>query len=232
MLVRGNKFNYNDDLMEHQTGIYLTELNPFTFQMLKKDAMQGIDNIIESSGKTKDYLLQMFQPDLPQELFFTEPTKSRNSLETELMKLANVYINTYPDIESELLVSDIDTIDQADLYIERMWINYQRPTEFLPLHSHSGLLSFVVWTHIPYSFNDDLGARMVLSASKDRIGKFEFVFCNSLGAVRTLRLPVDTSFEGTICIFPAKMYHQVYPFYNVNDFRVTVSGNIRVRRKH
>ena len=129
MLVRGNKFNYNDDLMEHQTGIYLTELNPFTFQMLKKDAMQGIDNIIESSGKTKDYLLQMFQPDLPQELFFTEPTKSRNSLETELMKLANVYINTYPDIESELLVSDIDTIDQADLYIERMWINYQRPTE-------------------------------------------------------------------------------------------------------
>jgi hypothetical protein len=230
MLIRGTKPQYNSDLIDYQSGIYMTDLNPFVFQMLKKDAVNGIDKIVESSGKRKHDLLKMFEDDVPKELFFTEPTESRKGLESELLKLANTYIDTYPDIESEMLISDIDKFDQAELYIERLWINYQRPTEFLPLHLHTGLLSFVVWTHIPYSFDDALG-NQAFSASKDRVGKFEFVFNNSLGAIRTLDLPVDKSFEGKICIFPAKMYHQVYPFYQSDDFRITVSGNIRVRKK-
>lgn len=230
MLLKGNKPQYNNELIDYQTGIYMADLNPFVFQMLKKDAIGGIDKIVESSGKRKHDLLKMFEDDIPKELFFTEPTTSRKAFEAELLKLSQTYIETFPDIEAELLISDIDEFSQAELYVERLWINYQRPTEFLPLHLHTGLLSFVVWTQVPYSFDEQLGMQ-AYSASKDRVGKFEFVFSNSLGAIRTLDLPVDKSFEGRICVFPAKMYHQVYPFYQSDDFRITVSGNIRVRKK-
>jgi hypothetical protein len=29
-------------------------------------------------------------------------------------------------------------------------------------------------------------------------------------------------------LFPAKMMHTVYPFYSSDDFRISISGNLRV----
>ena len=33
-------------------------------------------------------------------------------------------------------------------------------------------------------------------------------------------------FEGTMLLFPSKLVHEVHPFYNCEEDRISVSGNI------
>ena len=35
--------------------------------------------------------------------------------------------------------------------------------------------------------------------------------------------------EGTICLFPSQLNHYVYPFFENDGERITVSGNIGLR---
>ena len=34
--------------------------------------------------------------------------------------------------------------------------------------------------------------------------------------------------EGTMLFFPAKLQHCVYPFYNCDEDRISISGNIKL----
>mgnify|MGYP002624533119 FL=1 len=108
-------------------------------------------------------------------------------------------------------------------------INFQRPGEFIPVHRHSGVFSFVIWVQVPYSLTEDTGSEQ-FSASKNVKGNFEFIYNDILGNLRTCRIPADKDWEGKLMIFPAELHHQVYPFYS-NDFRITVSVNIRARKR-
>lgn len=211
-------------------GIIVEDLNPFAFNLLKKDAEAGI-KIIEStvSNRSGD-LLSMFAEDLPKEVFFQDLTKSKNVIYREILNLAKKYLYTYPHLLDRAMYSGIienATVD--NLYLERTWINYQRPGEFIPIHRHSGILSFVIWTKIPYSFDKHFdNSSQKFSTSKTAVGKFEFIYTNSIGEFINTQLPVDKSWEGKIMMFPAELLHQVYPFYE-KDYRITVSGNIRIK---
>ena len=37
---------------------------------------------------------------------------------------------------------------------------------------------------------------------------------------------LDKTSEGLMLFFPAKLIHCVYPFYNCNEERISISGNI------
>ena len=37
---------------------------------------------------------------------------------------------------------------------------------------------------------------------------------------------MEASDEGTMLFFPAMLKHQVYPFYNSDEDRISISGNI------
>jgi Rps23 Pro-64 3,4-dihydroxylase Tpa1-like proline 4-hydroxylase len=37
--------------------------------------------------------------------------------------------------------------------------------------------------------------------------------------------------EGTMLFFPSKMMHQVHPFYNCDEDRISISGNILLNTK-
>ena len=39
---------------------------------------------------------------------------------------------------------------------------------------------------------------------------------------------MDPEVEGTMFIFPSSLTHQVYPFYNTDDERISISGNIAI----
>jgi hypothetical protein len=47
-----------------------------------------------------------------------------------------------------------------------------------------------------------------------------------MGNIRPYAYRLDSSSEGTMLFFPAEMMHQVYPFYNCEEERITISGNI------
>lgn len=121
------------------------------------------------------------------------------------------------------------TLDLHALYLEGCWINFQRKHEFNPLHTHDGLVSFVLWVQVPYDIEDELA--MFAQAREHRNGLFEFVYNNILGDIRMMAFPVDRSWQGRLCMFPSSLAHAVHPFFSSDGVRISISGNYIMNQK-
>ena len=129
----------------------------------------------------------------------------------------------------------VPTTCRHPLTLERWWVNYQKQNQFNPDHDHSGLYSFVIWMKIPYNSKEQDAkykfSDITTAISPDRnlagaMGSFQFKYVDILGHHHLYTYALDASKEGTMLLFPAKMRHQVYPFYNCDEDRISVSGNI------
>lgn len=107
---------------------------------------------------------------------------------------------------------------------QESWVNLQVKHEYNPLHDHSGVLSWVIWVNIPYDLEEEL--KMFPTAKNQDASMFSFVYTNVLGEISTFNLRIDKSWEGRMVIFPAKMKHQVSPFYTSDGVRISVAGNL------
>lgn len=105
------------------------------------------------------------------------------------------------------------------------WVNFQEKYEHNPLHNHSGIYSFVIWKTIPYDIELEKNLHPGKNSEGCTAGIFEFVYSNTVGGIYTQRIEVSKKDENTLLVFPAKLFHQVYPFYTSNDIRVSISGN-------
>ena len=117
------------------------------------------------------------------------------------------------------------------LSLEQFWVNYQNQHEFNPLHNHGGVYSFACWLKIPtdhYEQNQHYNA-------KDSSGEFNSAFCfhytDSLGNIKTTLYEQYPDMEGTMLFFPAALNHEVYPYYNCDEQRISISGNIWLKEK-
>lgn len=138
----------------------------------------------------------------------------------------------------------LDTFEEVskskkyNLIVDSMWVNKQKKYEFNPVHHHSGVLSFVIWIKIPYELKDEetyfpldfdtLHESNNADTSGACTSKFTFIYNDILGRIQTTPVPVDKTWEGTILMFPATLSHCVYPFYTSDNYRISVSGNIRI----
>ena len=57
-------------------------------------------------------------------------------------------------------------------------------------------------------------------------GDFEFVYNDITGRICTQLINLTNIDEGKIIMFPSKLPHCVYPFYNTDELRISISGNI------
>lgn len=112
-----------------------------------------------------------------------------------------------------------------ELGIDRFWINYQKKNEFNPIHIHNGDYSFVIWWKIPYLIENEKLNFPNLYYGNILSGYFQF-FYEVKKNVKTIDLPVDKTWEKTICIFPSDLQHGVLPFYTSDEYRITLSGNL------
>ena len=112
--------------------------------------------------------------------------------------------------------------------LDQIWCNFQKKHEFNPPHDHSGVFSFVVFVKIPYSLSEE-NKCFQTGEGAGYTSKFTFHSINKFGKLELLPLEVDKTFEGKIIFFPATQIHEVFPFYTSDDYRVTVSGNIKLR---
>jgi len=125
-------------------------------------------------------------------------------------------------------------VSLPEFEMNRFWVNYQRQYEFNPLHFHSGLYSFVIFMKIPTHWKEQ--HEMNKDEFRARVAS-DFVFvwgsenmeqrggCN--GIVKE-NLQLSSEDEGRMVFFPAWLQHMVYPFYECEEERVTISGNIRL----
>ena len=55
---------------------------------------------------------------------------------------------------------------------------------------------------------------------------FQFSYTDILGRISQFNYDLNKSWEGIMLFFPSQLEHQVYPFYNCDDYRISVSGNV------
>tara|TARA_Y100000768_G_C23934293_1_gene661772 strand:- start:64 stop:738 length:675 start_codon:yes stop_codon:yes gene_type:complete len=114
----------------------------------------------------------------------------------------------------------------SDVYLKEFWVNFSKQNEFNPLHDHSGVLSFVIWMDIPTKSEDQYEIPIAKNSALPSASDFQLTYTDITGAHRAHTIPMDPSLNGTMILFPSTMPHQVYPFYNCEKERVSISGNL------
>ena len=114
--------------------------------------------------------------------------------------------------------------------LESLWVNFQKKHEFNPPHDHSGVYSFVIWMQIPTSYEEQRKLPICAeSNAHGSISNFGFHYTNSLGRVSQFMYNMEKETEGWMVMFPSEMKHEVFPFYENDGERISISGNIDIR---
>lgn len=153
-------------------------------------------------------------------------SNAHNILNNFLLNTCEEYNKKYDYIKTiSFLTNDVPLVLQK----EDLWINFQKKYEFNPVHNHTGVYSFVIWLKVPFLMEDEIKLSPGNYSNKPVSGNFEILYTSALGETSCMQLPVDKTFEGKMLFFPAKLSHQVYPFYSSDDERISISGNIKLK---
>ena len=112
--------------------------------------------------------------------------------------------------------------------LDKWWVNYQKQHEFNPLHYHKGVYSFVIWMKIPkdIGFKKQKNIKISSHSNSPLPGVFELLYIDILGNTQTQQYGLEPEDEGRMLFFPSQLNHAVYPFFNCDEERISVSGNI------
>ena len=114
------------------------------------------------------------------------------------------------------------------LVLNEFWLNYQYKTEFNPYHDHTGVYSFAIWMKIPYDWDHQKKLPQFHNINEVDIkaGNFQFEYNDTLGFIRNFSFKLSPLYEGFMVFFPASLRHCVYPFYDTDEPRISISGNL------
>ena len=118
-----------------------------------------------------------------------------------------------------------------ETYLDTLWVNYQNKHEFNPFHDHGGIYSFAIWMKIPTYHKEQNELDNTTDNDYSINSTFQFQYINTLGDVLTCTYEMNPDMEGTMVFFPAKMQHGVNPFYECDEQRISIAGNISLRMK-
>jgi hypothetical protein len=177
-----------------------------TNELLKRRFNDGLAGNIEHEYYIEDLVSNEFKE------FILQETQEFNKA------------NNFSFIENLSILSD-----NKPFFVDRVWLNCQRKNEFNPIHKHYGVYSFVIWLQVPFVRQDEINfSKHSIEPAKNTCGLFQFVMGSST-ELYVHPLPVDKEWEQTMIVFPANLYHTVYPFYSSNDYRISISGNIKIK---
>ena len=117
------------------------------------------------------------------------------------------------------------------LYLKDLWVNYQNQHEYNPMHDHGGIYSFAAWMKIPTWYEDQAKIGNAKDASSSYNSTFNFQYLDIFGNHKTLRYELTPEYENLLLFFPSCLKHCVYPYYNCNEQRISISGNVWLKQK-
>ena len=135
-----------------------------------------------------------------------------------LQPLIDVYANEFKNVGKT-----VPTLYNHPYTLKMWWVNYQKQYEFNPCHDHTGVYSFVIWLKIPVEFDDQNKDNITNSPLRSA---FQIHYQNILGEHDMFNYELGKEYEGTMLFFPSKLRHEVFPFYNCEEDRISISGNI------
>ena len=140
-----------------------------------------------------------------------------------VLPLVNSYAEKFSNVGEKLPI-----LTEHPYFMNKWWVNYQKKHEFNPLHNHSGIYSFVIWMKIPYDYKKQNQKDIARNSNSPLIGNFNFCYADMLGKNHTYKYFLSSEYEGTMLFFPSSLNHEVYPFYDCDEERISVSGNITI----
>ena len=138
-----------------------------------------------------------------------------------LLQLIYMYAGEFDNVGDKL-----PTPNKHPYFLSRMWVNYQKQCEYNPLHDHTGVYSFVIWMKIPTKQEEQDKISFSSEANTKKNSTFQILYNNILGQPTTITYYMNPECEGTMFFLPSQLKHQVYPFYNCDEDRISISGNI------
>ena len=122
--------------------------------------------------------------------------------------------------------------------LAEMWVNYQKQHEFQPPHQHGGIYSFVVFMKIPTHWKEQHNLPMTINSRIPSASNFQFLMNGEgrwqtgekKGVVKTAEFQLSPEDEGRMLFFPSWLQHQVFPFYECEEDRITLSGNLYMEK--
>ena len=171
------------------------------FTLLKKECDTAlVENEIFKSGLT--------DAGVPSHRY-VESVDALQELEKHILSLIDVY-------KKQFMFDPADTRTLTKFLpfgFDKPWINYQKKFEFVPNHYHEGVFSYTIWMDIPFKKEGTFA------------GNFEFTY-NSIEGVTRNQIIEPTA--GKMILFPSRIFHQVYPFYTSDEYRISISGNVNL----
>ena len=203
-----------EELENVQWSTYELPNIPIYETKLPKDIL---DTLWRYIGKATDRLNHKLAGNIDESLILED---EEDTLLLFLTPVVERYLNTV-----RVKISDYDKIS-SELKLESLWVNYQKQHEFNPIHNHFGLISFVIWMKIPTDWKEQHELPFAKNSNGPVASDFQFTYTDILGHVQDYSIPMDSDKEGVILLFPSRLRHQVYPFYNCDKERISISGNI------
>ena len=118
------------------------------------------------------------------------------------------------------------TNDPMNYKLDSFWVNYQKQHEYNPSHTHGGVYSFVIFMKIPTDFDEQAQYSNSANTRNPYNSSFVITTLDIFGNQRPTVYKMNPDYEGTLLFFPSQLNHMVYPYYNCDEQRITVSGNI------
>lgn len=184
-------------------GYLLEDLPKNIFSMIWHESQNLQSNERASSGLTSPGIAEHYYLDPNSQIILNE----------YIYDLKDRYFSVYPEYLNQFRFFT----NNLSFICDRSWYNKQSKYEFIPNHIHDGILSYTVWVNIPYL--------RYLNESTYQ-GAFEFTYLGINGNILHQRIPVDKTYEGKIMIFPSSVPHCVYPYFDSDNSRISLSGNI------
>ena len=141
--------------------------------------------------------------------------------ETTLGPLCDKYGDTFDNMGRHIPVEG-----KCPYYLNNWWVNYQKQHEFNPIHNHAGVYSFVIWLKIPTESSDQNNLHIGQNRNGNVVSDFEFAYTDLQGKIQGYLYKMGKCRENVMLFFPSGLKHTVYPFFESNEDRISVSGNI------
>src|SRR5210317_1827635 len=109
----------------------------------------------------------------------------------------------------------------GNVRLDTIWINFSQKHDFNPPHTHTGILSFVIFCKVPKEIFE-----VQADSNHQQAGQIVFDYGDPISKLQGSEFPIKP-YENLMFIFPNELKHYV-PAYWVDAERISVSGNFVV----
>jgi len=109
----------------------------------------------------------------------------------------------------------------GNVRLDTLWINFSQKHDFNPIHTHSGILSFVIFCKVPEEI-----FKVQADSNTKHAGEIVFTNGEPITPLQGGAFPVRP-YENLMFVFPNALSHHVPPYW-VDEERISVSGNFVV----